>query len=44
MKDMIKAVDEGVEKTALSYQQFEENLSKALKKMEETNAANTGGK
>ncbi|MFF7072679.1 hypothetical protein [Streptomyces pseudovenezuelae] len=44
LKDMIKAVDEGVEKTALSYRQFEDNLSKALKKMEETNAANTGGK
>jgi len=44
LKDMIKAVDEGVEKTALSYKQFEENLSQALKKMEETNAANTGGK
>lgn len=43
LKDMIKAVDEGVEKTALSYKQFEENLSQALKKMEETNAANTGG-
>ncbi|GLP65843.1 hypothetical protein TUSST3_24630 [Streptomyces sp. TUS-ST3] len=44
LKDMIKAVDEGVEKTAQSYQQFEENLSKALKKMEETHTANAGGK
>ncbi|WP_020134387.1 hypothetical protein [Streptomyces sp. 351MFTsu5.1] len=44
LKDMIKAVDEGVEKTALSYRQFEDNLSQALKKMEQTNAANTGGK
>jgi flagellar hook-basal body complex protein FliE len=44
LKDMIKAVDEGVEKTALSYKQFEDNLAQALKKIKETNAANTGGK
>lgn len=44
LKDMVKAVDEGVEKTMQSYRQFEENLSKALKKMEETHAMNAGGK
>lgn len=44
LKDMIKAVDEGVEKTALSYRQFEENLSKALKTMEQTHSANAGGR
>ncbi|MEU3709677.1 hypothetical protein [Streptomyces catenulae] len=42
LKDLIKAVDEGVEKTALSYKELEDNLSKALKKMNETATANAG--
>ncbi|MFF9477416.1 hypothetical protein [Streptomyces sp. NPDC014733] len=42
LKEMIEAVDEGVEKTALSYKELEDNLSKALKKMNDTAAANAG--
>ncbi|WP_405744549.1 hypothetical protein OG422_21635 [Streptomyces sp. NBC_01525] len=42
LKELIEAVDEGVEKTALSYKEMEQNLSKALKKMEETAATNAG--
>lgn len=43
LKEMIEAVDEGVDKTLQSYKEFEENLQKALKKMGETAAANAGG-
>ncbi|GAA3180427.1 MULTISPECIES: hypothetical protein [Streptomyces] len=42
LKEMIEAVDEGVEKTALSYKELEENLSKGLKQMKETAATNAG--
>ncbi len=43
LKEMIKAVGEGVETTMLSYKKFEEELSKALKDMEQTAATNAGG-
>ncbi|WP_031484884.1 hypothetical protein [Streptomyces bicolor] len=43
LKELIKAVGEGVETTMLSYKTFEEELSKALKQMNDTAAANAGG-
>ncbi|MBA4864445.1 hypothetical protein H1V43_24445 [Streptomyces sp. PSKA54] len=43
LKELIKAVGEGVETTMLSYKKFEAELSQALKKMEETAATNAGG-
>ncbi|GGZ39259.1 hypothetical protein [Streptomyces poonensis] len=43
LKELIKAVGEGVETTMLSYKKFEEELSKALAQMGDTASANAGG-
>ncbi|MFH8571505.1 hypothetical protein [Streptomyces sp. NPDC017993] len=44
LSEMIGTISEGVKANKLSYEALEENLSKALKKLEETATSNGGGK
>nr|WP_240449066.1 hypothetical protein [Streptomyces harenosi] len=43
LKELINTVGAGVEATMLSYERFEEELSKALRRMGDTAAANAAG-
>jgi predicted nucleic acid-binding Zn-ribbon protein len=43
LKELVKAVGGGVETTMLSYERFEEELSKSLRRMGDTAAANAAG-
>lgn len=43
MQEMIGAISDGVKDNKLSYEKLEENLTQALKKMENSTAAGGGG-